>query len=66
MAKITIGGSYDHSKSNIRAELSAESTMDLTVGETRDMSEREISIVEREKNELSEAPVVAGWRVRCP
>jgi hypothetical protein len=53
VAKITVGGSYDRSKSRIRAELSAASQMVLDIGSAHDMSSREISIIERDGEALS-------------
>ena len=55
MAKINIGAAHDSSKVSVKAELSVESVMELNVGDGFDMSQREIQIIEREKDQLAGA-----------
>jgi hypothetical protein len=47
MAKLTIGSSHNNSTLKLHAELGANSTMELHVGNGYDMSIREISIIEK-------------------
>lgn len=54
MAKITIGSGHDKSSTKIHAELALESSMELHVGDSYDMSLREVSIVERNTSELNQ------------
>lgn len=53
MAKITVGKSWENSITRVGAELSHSSNMELNIGDSHDMSVREITIIEREASEIS-------------
>lgn len=52
MANISIGGTHDNSKLVLDVSLLTKSQMTLTVGDSYDMSSRQITIVERESDAI--------------
>ena len=61
MAKINIGASHDQSTTKLRVELHETSQLELDVGDSHDMSLREIEIVEKQ----ADAVRAAGAELRA-
>ena len=61
MAKINIGASHDQSTTKLRVELHETSQLELDVGDSHDMSVREIEIVEKQ----ADAVRAAGAELRA-
>jgi hypothetical protein len=55
MAKISIGNQTRNSTTRIKANLAHGSQFEIVIGDARDMSLREIEIIEREAGELAAA-----------
>ena len=61
MARINIGASHDQSTTTLRVELYDSSQLELDVGDSHDMSVREIEIVEKQ----ADAVRAAGAELRA-